>query len=48
MADELSMEDKACVSIKGMVPAILREQGGTCISQSLWAEGQRRLKRGEA
>lgn len=46
MVDVLGKEDKVCVSIKGMVPGSLRVQGGTCTSQSLWEEGQRRLRRG--
>lgn len=48
VAAELGVEDKVCESMKGMVPGSLREQGGTCTSQSLRAEGQRRLRRGEA
>lgn len=39
-------EGKVHASIKGTVPGSLREQGGTCSFQSLWAERRRKLRRG--
>lgn len=39
-------EDKVHASIKETVSGSLREQGGTCSFQSLWAEGRRKLRRG--